>query len=70
MGYFWEGHHLGGFNRAYQADYLTDADQESPDWPVKATFPGEAETGIRLGVRAWFAEERPGNSILGSLFLF
>lgn len=39
-----------------QLDYLTSADQVSPDWLVKITFLAEAETTVRLGIKSQFCD--------------
>ena len=39
-----------------QVDYLTSADQEVPDWPVKLPFLGEVETAFRLGIKSQFSD--------------
>lgn len=36
-------------------DYLTGADQENPDWPVKMTFLESVEIAVKLGAELWFA---------------
>ena len=37
-------------------DYLTDADQEIPDWPVKITFLGKVKPAIRLDIKPNFGD--------------
>ena len=38
----------------YQVDYLTSADQEVPEWPVKITFLRDVESMIRLNIKSQF----------------
>lgn len=40
----------------YQADYLTNADQVIQIDQLNATFLGETETAIRLGIKSWFTD--------------
>ena len=44
---------MGG---SYVADFLTDADQKVPDWPVQTTFLGEVVKAIRLDIKSWFTD--------------
>lgn len=37
-------------------DFLTSADQETPDWLVKITFLGGTKTSLRVDVKSWFAD--------------
>ena len=41
-----------GEGRGLEVAYLTSAGQEIPDWLVKITLPGKAETVIRLGIKS------------------
>ena len=58
--------------RVCVAHYLTGADQKIPGLLVKTTFPGAAETAVRLGSKSWFANVglSTRDSILGLSFLF
>ena len=38
----------------YQVDYLTSADQEVPECPVKFTFLRNVESMIRLNIKSQF----------------
>lgn len=44
---------MGG---SYVADFLTDADQNVPDWLVQTTFLGEVVMAIRLDIKSWFTD--------------
>ena len=53
-------------------DYVTSADPEIPDRPVKIPFLGGAKTAVGLGIKSWFADMgfSTRDSIWGLLFLF
>lgn len=38
----------------YQVDYLTSADQEVPEWPVKIMFLRDVESMIGLNIKSQF----------------
>ena len=59
---------MGG---SYVADFLTDADQNVPDWLVQTTFLGEVVMAIRLDIKSWFTDVglSTGDSIWGLFFL-
>ena len=46
--------------RVYYEDYLTGAKQKIPDWLVKITFLGKAETTTKLGIKSWFSDKGLG----------
>ena len=41
---------FGDGERAYAREYLIGADQKIPNWLVKATFLGEVESAVTLGI--------------------
>lgn len=45
---------FGRWKWVYVADYLTGADQNIPDCPVKIILLEKIETVIMLGIKSWF----------------
>ena len=61
---------LKGRQGSYQADCLTSAAQDIPDW-FKISLLEEAETAIRLDIKFWLERQlNKSDSIFASFFFF